>query len=181
MVPTLFNSHRNATQRKFNGCESQEGNFDSIASRLPTLVRYDNPFNVLSKAKSSRAAANRSNSVRNKRRALSAARSGFNGDRPAANKSAFTKRTTPASFGKNSRAKVVLPAPFGPAMMMHRDDFISIPGLQLHDVVRGGFALAGGADADVARLFTQLRQVRGAKITHAALDAADKLREHAVD
>ena len=44
--------------------------------------------------------------------------SGANGARPAAIKSAFTKIGQLASLGKYSRAKVVLPAPFGPAMMM---------------------------------------------------------------
>src|SRR5258708_33072364 len=39
------------------------------------------------------------------------------GERPAAMRSAFTKRGNPASAGRNSRANVVLPAPFGPAMM----------------------------------------------------------------
>ena len=39
--------------------------------------------------------------------------------------------------------------------------------------MRRGFALAGGADADVARLLAELRQVRRAEITHAALDAAE--------
>ena len=46
--------------------------------------------------------------------------------------------------------------------------------------MRGGFAHAGGADADVTRLVAELREVRRAEITHAALDAADELRQHAV-
>src|SRR5271167_2630887 len=46
--------------------------------------------------------------------------------------------------------------------------------------MRGGFAHPGGADADVARLGAELREVRRAEITHAALDAADELRQHAV-
>ena len=35
-------------------------------------------------------------------------------------RSAFTKFTTRASFGRYSFAKVVLPAPFGPAIKRHR-------------------------------------------------------------
>ena len=46
--------------------------------------------------------------------------------------------------------------------------------------MRGGFALAGGAHADVPRLVPELRQIRRAQITHAALDAADELRQHPV-
>jgi hypothetical protein len=41
--------------------------------------------------------------------------SGRSGDKPSANKSAFKNSTTLAD-GKKARAKVVLPAPFGPAM-----------------------------------------------------------------
>ena len=36
---------------------------------------------------------------------------------PAAIRSALTNTGQPASLGRNSLAKVVLPAPFGPAMM----------------------------------------------------------------
>src|SRR6478736_7478132 len=46
--------------------------------------------------------------------------SGLNGESPAAMRSAFTNAGHSASSGRNSRAKVVLPAPFGPAMMMTR-------------------------------------------------------------
>jgi len=49
---------------------------------------------------------------------------GLNGERPAAIRSAFTKLITPASFGRYSRANVVLPAPFGPAITMQRGVFI---------------------------------------------------------
>src|SRR5260221_4027633 len=41
--------------------------------------------------------------------------SGANGERPLAIRSALTKTGQSASLGKNSRANVVLPAPFGPA------------------------------------------------------------------
>jgi hypothetical protein len=47
-----------------------------------------------------------------------AALSGANGDNPAAIKSTLMNSGQPASFGRNSWAKVVFPAPFGPAMMM---------------------------------------------------------------
>ena len=46
-----------------------------------------------------------------------AAASGAKGDSPAAIKSALMNVGQLASLGKNSRAKVVLPAPLGPAMM----------------------------------------------------------------
>jgi hypothetical protein len=52
------------------------------------------------------------------RPARKAAGSGSNGEKPAAIRSAFTKTGSPASAGRNSRAKVVLPAPFGPAKMI---------------------------------------------------------------
>ncbi len=51
---------------------------------------------------------------------LMAATSGAKGDRPAAIRSALTNTGHWASTGKNSRAKVVFPAPLGPAMMMAR-------------------------------------------------------------
>lgn len=60
------------------------------------------------------------------RPALKAASSGAKGDRPAAIRSAFTKLGNSASIGKNSRAKVVLPAPFGPAMMTMRLLFVAV-------------------------------------------------------
>jgi hypothetical protein len=43
--------------------------------------------------------------------------------------------------------------------------------------VRGGFAHAGGADADVTRLIAKLPEIGRAEITQAALDAADELRQ----
>src|ERR1039458_5102436 len=58
--------------------------------------------------------------------------------------------------------------------------FCSIPRLQFHHVVRSGFTHAGGADADVTRLVTELPEVCRAEITHAGLDAADELRQHAI-
>lgn len=48
-----------------------------------------------------------------------AAKSGFSGDQPLAIKSALTKWITPSS-GRYRAAKVVLTAPLGPAMTMHR-------------------------------------------------------------
>src|ERR1019366_7318797 len=39
---------------------------------------------------------------------------------------------------------------------------------------------AGGADAGVTRLVPELPEVRRAEITHAGLDAADELRQHAI-
>src|ERR1017187_10583464 len=56
----------------------------------------------------------------------------------------------------------------------------SISRLQFHHVVRGGFAHASGADAGVTRLVPELPEVCRAEITHAGLDAADELRQHAI-
>ena len=84
------------------------------------LPRYVKPLRVLSNAKSTCILASRSSSARKSRPAAKAANSGRRGESPAASRSALTKWTTPASRGRNSRANVVLPAPFGPAMMMHR-------------------------------------------------------------
>jgi hypothetical protein len=50
----------------------------------------------------------------------SAQTDGFRGESPFAIESEFTNRIIPASFGKNSWAKVVFPAPFGPAITMQR-------------------------------------------------------------
>src|SRR6266545_5404853 len=60
----------------------------------------------------------RSSSARKSLPAAIAALSGRKGESPLAIKSAFTKCMTPMSLGRNSLAKVVLPAPFGPAMTM---------------------------------------------------------------
>ncbi len=49
--------------------------------------------------------------------ARNAAVSGEKGDSPCVIRSAFTKFGQSAYFGRNSRANVVLPAPFGAAMM----------------------------------------------------------------
>src|SRR5438046_3256549 len=49
-----------------------------------------------------------------------AARSGSNGERPAAMRSTFMKSGQSASRGRNSSANVVFPAPFGPAMIKIR-------------------------------------------------------------
>src|SRR5690606_28606321 len=72
----------------------------------------------VSNAKSSPRLAHRSISCSISRPARIAAVSGANGARPAAIRSALMKRGTLASAGRNDCAKVVLPAPFGPAMMM---------------------------------------------------------------
>ena len=58
------------------------------------------------------------------RPARTAAAFGANGDRPAAIRSALTKRGQCASSGRKARAKVVLPAPFGPAMIRTRRSLI---------------------------------------------------------
>lgn len=54
----------------------------------------------------------------NNRPARIAAVAGRTGDKPTAIRSALTKAGQSASLGRYSSAKVVLPAPFGPAMIM---------------------------------------------------------------
>jgi hypothetical protein len=56
----------------------------------------------------------------------------------------------------------------------------SVSRLQLHHIVGRGFALAGGADADEAGLFAQLREVGSTEVAHAGLYPADQLRQDAV-
>ena len=76
------------------------------------------PDSVVSKAKLCPASTHSSISSSISRPALKEAVSGLNGAKPAAIKSALMKRRVCASAGKKLRAKVVLPAPLGPAMMM---------------------------------------------------------------
>ncbi len=78
---------------------------------------YECPAKVVSKAKLTPRRAKSSIRFNMILPAVIAASSGPNGDRPAAIRSAFTKRGQPASFGRYSVAKVVFPAPFGPAMI----------------------------------------------------------------
>ena len=75
------------------------------------------------------------------------------GDRPAAIRSALTNNGHSASRGRNSRAKVVFPAPFGPAMMKqtgffrfisasyHRQIRFRDPPLAGHAFVNQGFTV----------------------------------------
>jgi hypothetical protein len=91
-----------------------------LAFHLFIIRTYVRPLNVLSNAKSFRAFTNRLSSVSTSRPPRLAASSGRSGESPDAIRSAFTKWITPASRGRNSRANVVFPAPFGPAMTTHR-------------------------------------------------------------
>ncbi len=54
-------------------------------------------------------------------------------------------------------------------------------GFYFHDIVGCGFALAGGADLDIAGFIAELGEVGGAEVAHAGLDAADELGEDTVD
>ncbi|MFM1941826.1 MAG: hypothetical protein RI897_808 [Verrucomicrobiota bacterium] len=56
-----------------------------------------------------------------------------------------------------------------------------ILGFHFDDVVGCGFALAGGADLDIAGFFAELGEVSGAEVAHAGLDTADELGEDTVD
>jgi len=112
-------TRRNAIREDCNRKKRISITYPSVFNRF-NRARWVIPLSVVSNEKLTRARASRSSSARNKRPAATAARSGCNGEIPLAIRSAFTKCVTPASFIKNSRAKVVLPAPFGPAMTMHR-------------------------------------------------------------
>ena len=83
-------------------------------TRAPRASVNQRQKNLLLRLQGSRIRCNMS------RPAFTAATSGANGERPAAIRSAFTKSGQSASFGRSSVAKVVLPAPLGPAMMRIR-------------------------------------------------------------
>ena len=56
----------------------------------------------------------------------------------------------------------------------------SIPRFQFNDIMRCGLAHAGRANPDIAGFLTKLFQVGRAEVTHAALDAANKLGQHTI-
>jgi hypothetical protein len=85
--------------------------------RLRINFRWCRPESVVSNAKSSPRSIARSISMRNSLPARKAAASGEKGETPAAMRSALMKFLQSAKCGRNSRAKVVLPTPFGPAMI----------------------------------------------------------------
>ena len=96
-------------------------------NRLLSIVlsdRDERARSVCSRRRSSRALARRSSSLKKRRPAANLASSGLKGERPPAIRSAFMKWITLASLGRNSRANVVLPAAFGPAIMMHDGFFV---------------------------------------------------------
>jgi len=76
-----------------------------------------NPDNVVSKAKVSLRREKKLISLSISLPARTAAASGEKGDIPCAIKSALMKFLQSAYFGRKVLAKVVLPTPFGPAMM----------------------------------------------------------------
>lgn len=118
VMSALLDSRGDTLQGKLRRIELQEDDLDPVPGLFPApeTLRIRRPLKVLSNTKLSPALASRSSSAKTIRPAAAAANDGFSGDRPPAIKSAFTKRTIPASFGRNSRANVVFPAPFGPAM-----------------------------------------------------------------
>ena len=87
-------------------------------SKVQFCVNSLDPNRVVSNAKLVPAATHSSISSSIKRPALMDADSGLKGANPAAIKSALMKRRVCASAGKKSWVNVVLPAPFGPAMMI---------------------------------------------------------------
>src|ERR1035441_2426730 len=56
----------------------------------------------------------------------------------------------------------------------------SVPGLQLHHIMRRRFALAGGTDPDEPGLLPQLGEISRTEIAHAELNPPNELREDEV-
>lgn len=120
IVPARTNTRSNALERKPHVLQIQINDFNPIPPVMPLFQASDiSKPAVLSKAKSFSAATRRSNSERNNRPAAIRPEAGSRGERPAASKSALTKLRI-CSRGKKVLANVVLPAPFGPAMIKHR-------------------------------------------------------------
>lgn len=119
VMSALLHAMGHALDRQIRATQPQEHHFDHIPRRLQMLNAFQFPLNVDSNAKEDLSLASRSNSISRNLPALRAANSGCKGDRPAAIRSAFTKRRIPVSAVKNFLAKVVFPAPLGPAIMMH--------------------------------------------------------------
>lgn len=80
------------------------------------MVAYVRPLNVDSKPKLVREVTNSLHRASSKRAARIDASGGSSGERPAAMESALRNSVIEAA-GRNSRAKVVFPAPLGPQMM----------------------------------------------------------------
>ena len=93
--------------------------FDLVARPLRLLKQTHVqflPLNVLSNANVSRRRTHSFTCVNSSRPAAMAPALGFNGESPRAISSALRKRRHFTSFGKNSLAKVVFPAPLQPAI-----------------------------------------------------------------
>ncbi len=122
----------NTLHRKIGGNKAEENQFNSIPPRCASgryAARNRGRLNVVSNAKLAPLATFAWICSSMIRPACTAALSGSNGESPRAIKSAFTNSKTPASCGKNVDANVVLPAPFGPAMMI-----IFFPAIRLANV-----------------------------------------------
>jgi hypothetical protein len=121
-VATFLDPRCNSFQSDLRRVDLEIDDLDPVSGRLPSCqgrgvgASAERRLN----AKLAPAAANRSISARNTCPAVTAAISGFSAESPAAMRSALTNWTTSGSFGRNSRAKVVLPAPLGPAMITQR-------------------------------------------------------------
>ena len=129
-MPALPNPFRDPRDCRFRVRLAKKKQADMVALGPPSL----DPTQVAESGKSRlkgetipplRTQSAISSSIR--RPALNAAASGANGESPAATRSALMNRKHFASSGRKESAKVVFPAPFGPAMMM-----IFFPMIQLH-------------------------------------------------
>ena len=89
--------------------------FQSVMRCLHLCSKNVRPLNVDSSANISRRPINSRSSLSRSLPALNATASGLSGDNPRAISSAFKNRITPM-LGRNSLAKVVLPAPLQPAI-----------------------------------------------------------------
>ena len=118
VVSTLLHALPHAGDGLRGTGEPEVVKFDFIA-KLPGAAEQADvgpALKVLSKANVSRWRRHSSTWVSSKRAARTALALGFSGESPRAISSAFRKRRHFTSLGRNSFAKVVLPAPLQPAM-----------------------------------------------------------------
>ena len=97
---------------------SRDASEKEIKQAFRAMSMKYHPDKVVSNAKLSPALVYSSNSFSINRAALKEIDSGLKGANPAAIRSALMKRNVCASLGKKFLAKVVFPAPLGPAIMI---------------------------------------------------------------
>ena len=122
VVPALPDAGGDAAQRQSWRRQAQENNLYAVARRFPAseAVEIDHPAQGRLEGEVSAGAGVAVEFGEEKPAAGERGQIRAQGESPPAMRSAFTKCRTPAPVGRYSRAKVVLPAPFGPAMTMQR-------------------------------------------------------------